>query len=75
MNEKLSPKAQLENFAKKLDSPRITLLQIRNLVGEFQELTAGIFNKDKREPTKEENEIINKFYRESNKKFFSFVDE
>lgn len=85
-NESLSPQTRIENLIKKLETPQITLLQIKSLFFEYRELIDDInkeyyekYQKEKKEADKEEVEAINKLAKEFNQKFdtklFSFVDK
>lgn len=79
-NENLSPKTQLENLAKKLETPQITLLQIKNLQSEQKKIIDGIKMRQVESPlTKEEIEAVNKvieeFNQKSEAKILSFVDQ
>jgi hypothetical protein len=84
-NEKPSPQSRIENLTKKLETPRITLLQTKGLVLELQEIIRDInrefgekYQKGQK-PNEEEVEAINKliseFNRKSDEKVFSFVDK
>jgi len=79
-NENLSSKTQLENLAKKLETPQITLLQIKNLQSEQKKIINDINMRQAESPlTKEEIEAVNKvieeFNQKSEAKILSFVDQ